>query len=84
MIKVGCCGFPTSMEQYIVELNRTFYTYPETKTVEGWHKKAPENFVFTVKAHQDITHKAKMEVKHESLSALEHMKHLQNVKFPHC
>lgn len=33
MIKVGCCGFPTSMSQYfknfnIVELNRTFYQYP--------------------------------------------------------
>jgi uncharacterized protein YecE (DUF72 family) len=80
MIKVGCCGFPTSMKQYfqnfnIVELNRTFYTYPETKTVEGWRKKAPENFVFTVKAHQDITHKAKMKVTHVSLSAFERMKH---------
>jgi uncharacterized protein YecE (DUF72 family) len=81
MIKVGCCGFPTSMSQYFqnfntVEINRTFYQYPETKTVEGWRQKAPEHFVFTVKAHQDITHKAKMKVKDESLSAFERMKRI--------
>ena len=58
----------------IVELNRTFYRYPETKTVEGWRRKAPEHFVFTVKAHQDIMHKAKMKVEEESLRAFEHMK----------
>jgi uncharacterized protein YecE (DUF72 family) len=79
MIKVGCCGFPTSMSQYFqnfntVEINRTFYQYPETKTVEGWRQKAPEHFVFTVKAHQDTTHKAKMKIKDESLSAFERMK----------
>jgi uncharacterized protein YecE (DUF72 family) len=81
MIKVGCCGFPTSMSQYfqnfnIVEINRTFYQYPETKTVEGWRQKAPEQFSFTVKAHQDITHKAKMKAKNESLSAFERMKQI--------
>ena len=58
------------MNQYfqnlnIVELNRTFYQYHETKTVEGWRQKALEHFVFTVKAHQDIMHKAKMKVKGE-------------------
>ena len=81
MIRVGCCGFPTSMSQYFqnfntVEINRTFYQYPETKTVEGWRQKAPEHFSFTVKAHQDVTHKAKMKVKDESLSAFEHMKQI--------
>jgi uncharacterized protein YecE (DUF72 family) len=88
MIKVGCCGFPTSMNQYfqnfnIVELNRTFYQYPETRTVEGWRQKAPEHFVFTVKAHQDITHKARMKVKDESLSAFERMKRICRTLNPH-
>jgi uncharacterized protein YecE (DUF72 family) len=69
------------MSQYfqnfnIVELNMTFYQYPETKTVEGWRQKAPEHFGFTVKAHQDITHKARMKVKDESLSAFECMKRI--------
>jgi uncharacterized protein YecE (DUF72 family) len=79
MIKVGCCGFPTSMKQYfqnfnIVELNRTFYAYPDSKTVEGWRQRAPEHSVFTVKAHQDITHKAKMKAMVESQTAFERMK----------
>jgi uncharacterized protein YecE (DUF72 family) len=69
------------MSQYfqnfnIVELNRTFYEYPETRTAEGWRQKAPEHFVFTVKAHQDITHKARMKVKDESLSAFERIKRI--------
>ena len=33
MIKVGCCGYPTSAKGYhenfcVVELNKTFYQYP--------------------------------------------------------
>jgi uncharacterized protein YecE (DUF72 family) len=79
MIKVGCCGFPTSMKKYfenfsMVELNSTFYKYPRERTVEGWREKAPENFEFTVKAHQDISHKAKLKVEEASLQAFEHVK----------
>jgi len=64
MIKIGCCGYPTSMKKYqenfgLVELNTTFYRYPKMSTVFGWREKAPENFEFTVKAHQDISHKFK-------------------------
>jgi len=80
MLKVGCCGYPTSMKKYyenfrLVELNRTFYTYPKASTVEGWREKAPENFEFTVKAHQDITHKFRFETK-LSLPAFESMKQI--------
>jgi uncharacterized protein YecE (DUF72 family) len=76
---VGCCGFPTSMKKYfenfsLVELNSTFYQYPRTETVEGWRKKAPETFEFTVKAHQDISHKEKMKITNTSLQAFEKMK----------
>lgn len=79
MIKVGCCGFPTSMKKYfenfsMVELNSTFYKYPRERTVEGWREKAPENFEFTVKAHQDISHKAKLKVEEASFQAFEHVK----------
>jgi len=81
MIKVGCCGFPTSMKKYfenfdLVELNSTFYQYPRMETVEGWREKAPENFEFTIKAHQDISHKAKLKVEETSLQAFEHMKQI--------
>jgi len=81
MIRVGCCGFPTSMKKYfesfsLVELNSTFYQYPQEKTVEGWREKAPENFEFTVKAHQDISHKAKMKAEEASLQTFERMKQI--------
>ncbi|MEM1564206.1 MAG: DUF72 domain-containing protein [Candidatus Bathyarchaeia archaeon] len=81
MIKVGCCGFPTAMKRYfenysLVELNSTFYEYPKLETVEGWRKKAPENFEFTVKAHQDISHKAKMRLNEASRKAFETMKQI--------
>ncbi|MEM4703838.1 MAG: DUF72 domain-containing protein [Candidatus Bathyarchaeia archaeon] len=80
MIKVGCCGFPTSMSKYfetfnLVELNTTFYRYPHLETVEGWRAKAPKDFEFTVKAHQDISHKAKLKVE-TSLQAFEKMKQI--------
>jgi uncharacterized protein YecE (DUF72 family) len=81
MIKVGCCGFPTSMKRYfenysLVELNSTFYEYPRLETVGGWREKAPENFEFTVKAHQDISHKSKMKLNETSRKAFETMKQI--------
>jgi len=60
----------------LVELNSTFYEYPRLETVEGWREKAPENFEFTVKAHQDISHKARMRVDENSLKAFETMKQI--------
>jgi uncharacterized protein YecE (DUF72 family) len=81
MVKVGCCGFPTSMKKYfesfdLVELNSTFYQYPQEKTVEGWRERAPENFGFIVKGHQDISHRARMKIEETSLQAFERMKRI--------
>lgn len=81
MIRVGCCGFPTSMKKYferfsLVELNSTFYQYPRERTVEGWRERAPESFEFTVKVHQDVSHKAKLKVGEASLEAFEQMKRI--------
>lgn len=81
MIRIGCCGYPTSMKRYhgqfgLVELNTTFYRYPSLSTVEGWRQKAPENFEFTVKANQEITHKSKMELNDTSQTAFEKMKQI--------
>jgi len=44
-------------------------------TVAGWREKAPQDFEFTVKAHQDITHKFRFEIK-TSLTAFETMKQI--------
>lgn len=81
MIKVGCCGFPVSMKRYfknyaLVELNRTFYEYPRLETLKDWRDKAPENFEFTVKANQDISHKSRMKADEASLKAFETMKRI--------
>ncbi|MCS7119938.1 MAG: DUF72 domain-containing protein [Nitrososphaerota archaeon] len=78
MIRVGCCGFPTSRDTYIknfnmVELNSTFYKYPNDKTVKKWRSEVPAEFEFTVKAHQDITHKFRFDLE-ASIEPFERMK----------
>lgn len=42
-----------------VEVNSTYYAYISPKIVEGWIRKISdtEDFLFTVKLHQDFTHK---------------------------
>jgi uncharacterized protein YecE (DUF72 family) len=44
-----------------VELNTTFYHLPRSKTIEGWIRKTPTNFLFSVKVHQIITHIKKLQ-----------------------
>ena len=40
-----------------VEVNYTFYEYPNLRLVEGWRKTVPKDFTFSVRCHQDLTHK---------------------------
>ena len=42
-----------------VEVNASYYTYIAPRTVEGWIDKVEEKdeFLFTIKLHQDFTHK---------------------------
>ena len=61
-----------------VELNNTFYRLPQRSMVESWKAQVPENFRFSVKASQRITHfkrlkEAADETKYmlETVSALE-------------
>jgi uncharacterized protein YecE (DUF72 family) len=39
-----------------LEINNTFYRFPEEKTLKSWYDRSPDNFLFTVKATQTITH----------------------------
>jgi len=39
-----------------VEINNTFYRFPEPKTLERWYRIAPEGFTFTLKVPQQVTH----------------------------
>lgn len=39
-----------------VEINNTFYHLPKEQTLQRWHKIAPKDFLYTVKANRYITH----------------------------
>ena len=40
-----------------VEVNYTFYEYPDRRVVERWRRTLPESFTFAVRCHQDLTHR---------------------------
>jgi len=80
-LKVGCCGFQVGMPRYFqtfdtVELNSTFYKYPSLKLVEKWRRAAPEAFEFTVKTHQDISHRVRLQPSKECIAAFERMRQI--------
>lgn len=39
-----------------IEVDSTFYAIPPASTIENWYKKTPENFTFSLKMPQEITH----------------------------
>jgi uncharacterized protein YecE (DUF72 family) len=40
-----------------VEVNYTFYEYPPVEVVERWRRTVPPDFTFSVRCHQDLTHR---------------------------
>jgi uncharacterized protein YecE (DUF72 family) len=40
-----------------VEVNHTFYEYPEERLVERWRRTVPQSFTFAARCHQDLTHR---------------------------
>jgi uncharacterized protein YecE (DUF72 family) len=61
--RVGTCGFAESHGKTfsdfdIVEVQQTFYQPPRVTTVERWREQAPNEFIFTLKAWQLLTHEA--------------------------
>lgn len=60
-IKVGCCGFARAKSRYseqfkLVEIQQTFYNPPPATTAHRWRRQVPQDFEFTIKAWQIITH----------------------------
>jgi uncharacterized protein YecE (DUF72 family) len=60
-VKIGCCGFRLSRAEYfsrfpVVEVQQTFYQPPQVGTLRRWRGDAPEEFEFTLKAWQLVTH----------------------------
>lgn len=62
-IRIGTCGFAEAQNKLfsdfsLLEVQKTFYQPPKVETAERWRRKAPSDFVFTVKAWQLITHES--------------------------
>ena len=53
-----------------VEIDSTFYRMPSQKTLEAWRASTPEDFRFTLKATQQITHRQRLQVPSDSLDIL--------------
>ncbi|PYS40986.1 MAG: DUF72 domain-containing protein [Acidobacteria bacterium] len=53
-----------------VEIDSTFYRMPSAKTIEGWKTATSDNFKFTIKASQQITHRQRLKVPSEALEYL--------------
>ena len=63
-LKIGLCGFRLPLAEYVkrfdvVEVQVTFYQPPLISTLERWRQDAPDDFEFTVKAWQLITHESR-------------------------
>jgi uncharacterized protein YecE (DUF72 family) len=43
-----------------VEVDSTFYASPAVKTVRGWAERTPDDFIFSLKLPQEITHERRL------------------------
>jgi uncharacterized protein YecE (DUF72 family) len=53
-----------------VEVNSTFYTTPSIEMVRSWRQIVPDNFIFSVRCHRDLTHKYLLSPRKESYEIL--------------
>jgi uncharacterized protein YecE (DUF72 family) len=53
-----------------VEVNYTFYEYPDTRLVEKWRITVPTDFTFAVRCHQNLTHRIGLKPVDEAYNVL--------------
>lgn len=63
-VKTGTCGFRINKKEYAkilscVEIQHTFYQPPQIDTLKSWRDQVPDDFEFSIKVWQLITHAAK-------------------------
>ena len=68
----------TSLKAYselfnFVEVNYTFYEYPDVKIVERWRRTVPKDFTFAIRCHQDLTHNIGLKPVDEAYAVLGRM-----------
>src|SRR5215831_18739610 len=49
-----------------VEIDYTFYRMPSAKTIESWSTATPDDFKFSIKASQQITHRERLKAPSEA------------------
>jgi uncharacterized protein YecE (DUF72 family) len=69
---------PNKLKSYsqifnFTEVNYTFYEYPETRRVEMWRRTVPKDFVFSVRCHQDLTHRIGLKPVEEAYRVFDQM-----------
>jgi uncharacterized protein YecE (DUF72 family) len=62
-----------------VEVNSTFYEYPSQRLVESWRRTVPTEFTFSVRCHQDLTHRIGLKPTDEAFEIFYKMKAYCNV-----
>jgi uncharacterized protein YecE (DUF72 family) len=87
-VLVGCGGWgyfrvpgSDSLSSYakaydFVETNSTFYQVPSDGVVKGWRHKVPDDFVFTVKCHRELTHDIGLRPVERAFGVLDRMKRI--------
>jgi uncharacterized protein YecE (DUF72 family) len=53
-----------------VEVNSTFYKTPSLEMVRSWRQRVPDNFMFSVRCHKDLTHRYLLSPRKESYELL--------------
>jgi len=66
-----------SLEAYsnlfnFVEVNSTFYAFPDIKMVESWRRRVPQDFEFSVRLNRAATHKYRLEPREETFKIFDY------------
>jgi len=56
-----------------VEVNSTFYEYPDPALVRSWRQRVPHDFHFAVRCHRDLTHNLKLQPSERAHEVLQRM-----------
>jgi uncharacterized protein YecE (DUF72 family) len=57
----------------VVEVNSSFYNFHRTGTYVKWRKETPQDFEFTLKCHQSVSHKERLKPTDKALEGLRSM-----------
>ena len=56
-----------------VEVNYSFYEYPSFDLVKSWRRRTPKDFEFTVRCHQDLSHRYRLQPIESSYQVFSYM-----------